>query len=299
VPPSTDLQPAPDSADAAALADATGPADAAGSADAVDAVDSADAGGYSPNPAGQATEELLGRLRDVPTDDPRYERLRGQIVARHMAIARRIAYHYANRGEPVEDLEQAALVGLVKAINGFDPLLGRDFLAYARPMMTGEVKRHFRDLTWAVRVPRKVQEGRIELNQATGALSQRLGRRPAMQELAAELRISMDELAELTEASAAYSALSLNVPDGQDESRSLADTLGAVDEALDAVIDRESLHPLLDALPPRELRVLLLRFFGNLTQAQIAAELGVSQMQISRLLSATLAKLRASLLTET
>jgi RNA polymerase sigma-B factor len=284
VPPSTDLQPAADSADATGTAGAVG---------------SADAGGYSPDSAGQATEELLGRLRGMPTDDPRYERLRGQIVARHMAVARRIAYHYANRGEPVEDLEQAALVGLVKAINGFDPLLGHDFLAYARPMMTGEVKRHFRDLTWAVRVPRKVQEGRIELNQATGALSQRLGRRPAMQELAAELRISMDELAELTEASAAYSALSLNVPDGQDETRSLADTLGAVDEALDAVIDRESLHPLLDALPPRELRVLLLRFFGNLTQAQIAAELGVSQMQISRLLATTLAKLRASLLTET
>jgi RNA polymerase sigma-B factor len=252
----------------------------------------------TPDSSDRETEELLSRLRDMPADDPRYELLRGQVVARHMALARRIARHYANRGEPVEDLEQAALVGLVKAINGFDPLIGRDFLAYARPMMTGEVKRHFRDLTWAVRVPRKVQEGRIELNQATGALSQRLGRRPAMQELAAELGISMDELATLTEASAAYSALSLNGPDGADEDRSLADTLGAVDDALDAVVDRESLHPLLDALPPRELRLLLLRFFGNLTQTQIAAELGVSQMQVSRMLSATLARLRARLLTE-
>ena len=244
------------------------------------------------------TEELLGRLRDMPADDPRYERLRGQIVARHMGLARRIARQYAGRGEPLEDLEQAALVGLVKAINGFDPLLGRDFLAYARPMMTGEVKRHFRDLTWAVRVPRKIQEGRIELSQATSALSQRLGRQPAMQELAAELGISMNELAELMAASAAYSALSLNMPGGPDESGSLADTLGAVDEALDAVLDRESLHALLDALPPRVLRLLLLRFFGNLTQAQIAAELGISQMQVSRLLSAALAGLRASMLTE-
>jgi RNA polymerase sigma-B factor len=247
---------------------------------------------------GRETEELLSRLRDMPPDDPRYERLRSQIVARHMGLARRIARHYANRGEPTEDLEQAALVGLVKAINGFDPQLGGDFLAYARPMMTGEVKRHFRDLTWAVRVPRKVQEGRIELNHATGALSQRLGRQPAMQELAAELGISMDDLAELMEASAAYSALSLNVPEGGDESFSLADTLGAVDDALDAVVDRESLHPLLDALPPRELRLLLLRFFGNLTQSQIAAEIGVSQMQVSRMLTATLGRLRASLLTE-
>jgi RNA polymerase sigma-B factor len=250
------------------------------------------------NAEDRETENLLGRLRDMPADDPRFERLRAQIVARHMSLARRIARHYANRGEPIEDLEQAALVGLVKAINGFDPLLGRDFLAYARPMMTGEVKRHFRDLTWAVRVPRKVQEGRIELRQATGALSQRLGRQPVMEELAAELRISMDDLAELITASAAYSALSLNVPSGPEEGRSLADTLGAVDEALEAVVDRESLHPLLDALPPRELRLLLLRFFGNLTQAQIAADLGVSQMQVSRLLSATLGRLRASMLTE-
>jgi RNA polymerase sigma-B factor len=244
------------------------------------------------------TEELLGRLRDMPPDSPCYERLRGQIVARHMGLARRIARHYANRGEPLEDLEQAALVGLVKAINGFDPLLGRDFLAYARPTMTGEIKRHFRDLTWAVRVPRKFQEGRIELSQATSALSQRLGRQPVMRELADELRISMAELAELMAASAAYRALSLNVPDRPGEARSIADTLGAIDDALDAVVNRESLRPLLNDLPPRKLRLLLLRFFGNLTQVQIAAELGVSQMQVSRLLSATLAHLRAAMLTE-
>jgi RNA polymerase sigma-B factor len=290
MPPSFDLQPAAEAGNISRPAQPVDPG-AAPSPPSQQMATTADA-------EERETEELLGRLRDMPADDPLYERLRGQIVARHMGLARRIARHYANRGEPLEDLEQAALVGLVKAINGFDPLLGRDFLAYARPTMTGEVKRHFRDLTWAVRVPRKVQEGRIELSQATSALSQRLGRQPAIQELAAELRISMDELAELMAASAAYSALSLNVPDGPDENRSLADTLGAVDDALDAVIERESLHPLLDALPPRELRLLLLRFFGNLTQAQIAAEIGVSQMQVSRLLSATLAQLRASMLTE-
>lgn len=215
-----------------------------------------------------------------------------------MGLARGIARRYANRGEPVEDLEQAALVGLVKAINGFDPELGFEFLAYARPMMNGEVKRHFRDLTWAVRGPRKVQEGRIELNQAVTALSQRLSRPPTMTELAAELALSMDDLADLMAAAAAYSALSLSLPDGADENRTLADTLGAVDDALDAVDDRESLTPLLDALPPRELRLLLLRFFGNQTQSEIAAELGVSQMQVSRLLSTTLARLRTSLLAE-
>jgi RNA polymerase sigma-B factor len=250
------------------------------------------------DPGNGETEQLLKQLRDMPADDPRCEGLRAQVVARHMGLARGIARRYANRGEPVEDLEQAALVGLVKAINGFDPELGFEFLAYARPMMNGEVKRHFRDLTWAVRVPRKVQEGRIELNQAVTALSQRLSRPPTMTELAAELALSMDDLADLMAAAAAYSALSLSLPDGADENRTLADTLGAVDDALDAVDDRESLTPLLDALPPRELRLLLLRFFGNQTQSEIAAELGVSQMQVSRLLSTTLARLRTSLLAE-
>ena len=254
-----------------------------------------------PPPGGSGdgeTELLLGLLRDMPPDDPRYEGLRARIVAQHMWLARRIARRYAGRGEPVEDLEQAALVGLVKAINGYDPLRGHDFLAYARPMMNGEVKRHFRDLTWAVRVPRKVQEGRAELSQAVAALSQRLHRPPAADELAAELRLSTADLADLLGAAAAYSALSLNAPGGADE-RALADTLGAPDDALDAVEDRESLHPLLNALPPRELRLLLLRFFGNQTQAEIAAELGVSQMQVSRLLAATLARLRTSMLAET
>jgi RNA polymerase sigma-B factor len=244
------------------------------------------------------TEKLLSELRDMPPDDPRYEGLRAQVVARYIGLARRIARRYANRGEPVEDLEQAALVGLVKAINGFDPEVGPDFAAYARPMMTGEVKRHFRDLTWAVRVPRKVQEGRIELSQASAALSHRLGRKPTMAELAAELRLPMDDLADLMAAAAAYSALSLNLPDGADENRTLADTLGGPDDALDAIIDHESLAPMLDALPPRELRLLLLRFFGNQSQSEIAAELGVSQMQVSRLLSTTLARLRASMLAD-
>jgi RNA polymerase sigma-B factor len=245
------------------------------------------------------TERLLALLPGMPADDPRYEDIRARIVAQHMKLARRIARRYANRGEPVEDLEQAALLGLVKAINGYDPLRGHNFVAYARPMMNGEVKRHFRDLTWAVRVPRKVQEGRAELSQAAATLSQRRGRPPRAAELAAELRLSEAELADLREASAAYNALSLSTPAGPDETRTLADTLGAADDALEAIDDRESLHPLLDALPPRELRLLLLRFFGNQTQTEIAAELGVSQMQVSRLLAATLARLRTSMLTET
>lgn len=138
----------------------------------------------------------------------------------------------------------------------------------------------------------------MELNQAISALSHQLGRRPTMPELAAELGLPIDDLVGLMAAATAYSALSLSLPDGPDENRTLADTLGTVDDDLDAVIDRESLTPLLDALPPRELRLLLLRFFGNQTQSEIAAELGVSQMQVSRLLAATLARLRTSLLAD-
>ena len=261
--------------------------------------DPADGNPADGNPADGETERLLVLLRELPAGDPRCEVIRASIVTQHLKLARRIARRYAGRGEPVEDLEQSALVGLVKAVNGYDPLRGHEFLAYARPMMVGEVKRHFRDQTWAVRVPRKLQEGRAELSQAVAALSQQLSRPPTVEELAAELRLSEEDLASLREAAAAYNALSLSIPEGPDETRTLADTLGTADEALDAVDDRESLHPLLDALPPRELRLILLRFFGNQTQAEIAAQLGVSQMQVSRLLAATLTRLRASMLTET
>ncbi|RCV50787.1 SigB/SigF/SigG family RNA polymerase sigma factor [Marinitenerispora sediminis] len=213
--------------------------------------------------------ELFARLRRVPEEQP-------------------------------EHLEQAALLGLVKAINGFDPDLGHDFIAYAMPMMTGEVKRHFRDRTWAVRVPRRHQERRTELNQTIRRLTQDLGRSPTSRELAVEMRMSVDDLSELMEASAAYSALSLDSPAGEDENDSgnLGDTLGSVDTALESVVDRESLPPLLNSLPERERRIILLRFFGNKTQSQIAEEIGVSQMHVSRLLSSALARLREGMLGE-
>jgi RNA polymerase sigma-B factor len=234
----------------------------------------------------------------MPADDPRCESLRAQIVAHHMWLARLIARSYTGRGEPLQDLEQAALMGLVKAINGFDPLRGCDFVTYARPMMLGEVKKHFRDWTWAVRVPRKYQEGRAELSHVVTALSHRLGRSPTRPEIAAELKLQIGDLADVMEAAGAYRALSLDLPGKPDEPGTLADTLGTVDDELDAVVDHESLKPLLGALPPRELKLLLLRFFGNRTQAQIAAELGISQMQVSRLLSATLARLRENMLAD-
>ncbi|MFC7326301.1 SigB/SigF/SigG family RNA polymerase sigma factor [Marinactinospora rubrisoli] len=243
---------------------------------------------------------LFTRLRSLPEGDSERDELRERVAEHYLSLARSIASRYAHRGEPQEDLEQAALLGLVKAINGFDPDLGHDFIAYAMPMMTGEVKRHFRDRTWAVRVPRRHQERRTELNQTIRRLTQSLGRSPTTRELAAEMRMSVDDLSELMEASAAYSALSLDSPAGEDESAggNLGDTLGGVDTDLESVVDRESLPPLLNSLPERERRIVLLRFFGNKTQSQIAEEIGVSQMHVSRLLSAALARLREGMLGE-
>ncbi|NYE47239.1 RNA polymerase sigma-B factor [Spinactinospora alkalitolerans] len=212
---------------------------------------------------------------------------------------RRIARRYRNRGEPEEDLRQVAMVGLMQAIRDFNPDFGKDFISYALPMMTGEVKRHFRDRTWAIRVPRKHQEKRAELNRVTASFTQRNGRSPTISEIAKMLEMSEEDTIELVDASTAYSALSLDVPYGADEEeKTLGDTLGDVDADLESVVDRAALRPALAALAPRERRILLLRFAGNKTQAQIAQQVGLSQMHVSRMLSATLRKLRAELLSE-
>lgn len=247
-----------------------------------------------------AVADLFQRLRTYTPGRPEHTELRERIAAHYMGAAKAIASRYGGRGEPIEDIEQAALLGLVKAINGFDPDLGHDFVAYAIPMMVGEVKRHFRDKTWAVRVPRRYQERRGELNGTIRTMTQELGRSPTMNELGAAMGLTVEELSDLMEASAAYSALSLDSPtgDGGDDGANLGDTIGGYDSTLESVVDRASLPPLLRALPERERRIVLLRFFGNLTQSQIAEQVGVSQMHVSRLLSSALSKMRSRLLEE-
>ncbi|GAA3740788.1 RNA polymerase sigma factor SigF [Salinactinospora qingdaonensis] len=245
----------------------------------------------------QQTRELLAELQQLGRMDPERERICQQLIDLHAPVARRIARQYRNRGEPEEDLRQVAMVGLMQAIRDFNPDFGKEFISYALPMMTGEVKRHFRDRTWAVRVPRKHQEKRAELNRVTAWFTQRNGRSPTVAEIAELLEMTVEETVELLEASTAYSALSLDVPYGADEEdKTLGDTMGELDGALESVVDRAALKPALDALPPRERRILLLRFVGNKTQAQIAEKVGLSQMHVSRTLSATLAKLRNELL---
>ncbi|MFI2430884.1 SigB/SigF/SigG family RNA polymerase sigma factor [Streptomyces sp. NPDC018693] len=241
---------------------------------------------------------MFVELRGLPEGSPEYAELRNQLVRMHLPLVEHLARRFRNRGEPLDDLTQVATIGLIKSVDRFDPDRGVEFSTYATPTVVGEIKRHFRDKGWAVRVPRRLQELRLSLTTATAELSQQHGRSPTVHELAEKLAISEEEVLEGLESANAYSTLSLDVPDTDDESPAVADTLGAEDEALEGVEYRESLKPLLEDLPPREKRILLLRFFGNMTQSQIAQEVGISQMHVSRLLARTLAQLREKLLVE-
>ncbi|WP_284575689.1 RNA polymerase sigma factor SigF [Streptomyces sp. 2P-4] len=241
---------------------------------------------------------LFVELRALPDGSPEKAELRNRLVRMHLPLVEHLARRFRNRGEPLDDLTQVATIGLIKSVDRFDPDRGVEFSTYATPTVVGEIKRHFRDKGWAVRVPRRLQELRLSLTTATAELSQQHGRSPTVHELAERLGISEEEVLEGLESANAYSTLSLDVPDTDDESPAVADTLGAEDEALEGVEYRESLKPLLEGLPPREKRILLLRFFGNMTQSQIAQEVGISQMHVSRLLARTLAQLREKLLVE-
>ncbi|MET9772764.1 RNA polymerase sigma factor SigF [Streptomyces sp. NPDC006367] len=241
---------------------------------------------------------LFAELRTLTKDTAEYAELRNRLVRMHLPLVEHLARRFRNRGEPLDDLTQVATIGLIKSVDRFDPDRGVEFSTYATPTVVGEIKRHFRDKGWAVRVPRRLQELRLSLTTATAELSQLHGRSPTVHELAEKLAISEEEVLEGLESANAYSTLSLDVPDTDDESPAVADTLGAEDEALEGVEYRESLKPLLEDLPPREKRILLLRFFGNMTQSQIAQEVGISQMHVSRLLARTLAQLREKLLVE-
>ena len=225
--------------------------------------------------------------------------VRDELVRMHLPLVEYLARRFRNRGEPLEDLVQVATIGLIKSIDRFDLERGVEFSTYATPTIVGEIKRHFRDKGWAIRVPRRLQELKLTLTKATSELSQTLGRSPTVSELAKHLGLQEEEILEGLESANAYSAVSLDATDtGDDDSPAVSESLGMVDEALEGVEYRESLKPLLDKLPPREKKILVLRFFGNMTQSQIAAELGISQMHVSRLLARTLAQLREGLLSD-
>jgi RNA polymerase sigma-B factor len=223
--------------------------------------------------------------------DPAREALRGKLVTGYLPVVQHIARRFAGRGEPVDDLEQSGTVGLINAVDRFEPDRGVDFLSYAVPTITGEIRRHFRDRTWSMRVPRRLKDLQSSITGAVGPLSQQLGRAPKPSEIAAHLGLPVDDVVEGLDAQRAYRSSSLDeLVAGSDTT--LTETLGGADAELEKVEYRQTLAPLLDELPDRERTILVLRFFGNMTQTQIADRVGISQMHVSRLLAQTVAQLR-------
>lgn len=224
-------------------------------------------------------------------DDPGRDQLRNKLVTGYLPVVQHIARRFAGRGEPVDDLEQAGTVGLLNAVDRFEPSRGVDFLSYAVPTVTGEIRRHFRDRTWSMRVPRRLKDLQSSINGAVGPLSQELGRAPRPSEIAARLDISVREVVDGLDAQRAYRSSSLDELVSGAET-ALTDTLGIADAELEKVEYRRTIAPLLDELPDRERTILVLRFFGNMTQTEIADRVGISQMHVSRLLAQTVAGLR-------
>jgi len=248
----------------------------------------------SPRTAGNA-DELLRTMAAMPATHPSRPALRERAIEAWLPLARHLANRYAGRGEPADDLLQTATVGLIKAVDKFDPGFGTDFAGYAIPTVIGEIKRHFRDRTWAIRVPRRLQELRLAITAANNNLTHTLGRSPTVADIAAHLEITEEEVLEGLEGARAYNATSLSSPVGADGTTELAETLGGEDHEYALTEARLALGPALASLDDRERKILTLRFYGNLTQTEIAEQVGISQMHVSRLISRALVKLRGKL----
>jgi RNA polymerase sigma-B factor len=219
---------------------------------------------------------------------------RDELVERFLPLARQLARRYQRGNEPLDDLVQVASIGLVKAVDRFDPERGTAFSSYAVPTILGELKRYFRDSGWAVHVPRGMQERVMTVNQAIGKLSRELGRSPSAGEIAAEIGEEIEVVLEALEAAIAYDAVSLDTPrtSEEDDGDTYADTVGVVDERFELVEYKSAIGPTMRALPPRDRLVLKLRFEQDLTQLEIAQRIGVSQMHVSRLIRRALKRLR-------
>ena len=237
-------------------------------------------------------DELRRKFSEFAEDrDPG---LRAQLVEGHLGLAEYLARRFSNRGEPLDDLVQVASLGLLKAVDRFEPSRGVEFSTYATHTIVGELKRHFRDKGWAVRAPRRMQELYLRLGKVVSSLSQELGRSPTIPELAAEAQVTEEEVLEALEAGQAYRFSSLDAPSGDEDGDSLSSQLGQDDPHLLDAEHRAALSPLLSRLPPREQTILHLRFFEGMTQSEIAGQLGISQMHVSRLLARSLGQLRAA-----
>jgi RNA polymerase sigma-B factor len=245
-----------------------------------------DEGSLSDEPRSDDDEAVRALFDRIP--DPR---ARAELVGRFRPFADYLARKFAGRGESLEDLQQVASIGLLNAIDRFDQDRGVRFSTYAAATIVGELKRHFRDKGWAMRVPRRLQELAVRLNQMLPELTQQLGRSPTIPELAAELGIEPEEVVEAMDAVHAYSTASIESPTGT-EGLSPMETMGQEDPSIALIEGWATIAPAVRDLPERERRVLYFRFIRGMTQSEIAAEIGVSQMHVSRILSQTLDKLR-------
>ncbi len=245
-----------------------------------------------------SADDLIKTMARTPVGDPARAALRDRVIEAWLPLARHLAARYHGRGEPADDLLQTAVVGLIKAVDRFDPERGVEFAGFAIPTVLGEIKRHFRDRTWSVRVPRRTQELRMAITDANNTLLHSLGRSPTVADVAGHLGITEEAVLEGLEGARAYAATSLSTPVSADESMSLGDTLGESEHGYDMTELRMVLGTAMATLDEREQTILSLRFYGNMTQSDIAARIGVSQMHVSRLITRTLAKLRIQLATD-
>jgi RNA polymerase sigma-B factor len=237
--------------------------------------------------------EVFASYRNAADEEERAHH-RERLVVQYIGLVEFLARRFRNRGEPLEDLVQVGTIGLLKAIDRFDLDREVEFSTYATPTIVGEVKRHFRDKGWAVRVPRRLQELHLELTKTVGTLGQELGRSPTVTEIAKAAGTDEETVLEGLEIAQAYNSTSLDAPIDSDEggSTSIADQLGGEDEQLDNLEYRAALAPEMAKLPERERSIIYLRFYRGMTQSEIADRLGISQMHVSRLLNRTLTRLR-------
>jgi len=236
---------------------------------------------------------LLTMIQSLPHGDRRRNAAGEVLVSRYQPLVRSCVLRYKNSTEPQEELMQVGYVGLLKAINNFDPRIGASLAGYAQPCVSGEIKRHFRDRRWGVHVKRSVQELRLELRETAAELTAELGHLPSDGELASHAGVSEDEVRDVRQADLAFRAASLDAPAASHAAgASLSELLGDEDPELERVLDMEAVWAHWSELPEREQKLLLMRFYGNMTQAEIGQRLGISQMHVSRLLADALAYLR-------
>ncbi|AKH86692.1 RNA polymerase sigma factor [Streptomyces sp. CNQ-509] len=253
----------------------------------------------APADARAMSKTLFDRLGTLEEGTHEYSYVRNTLIELNLALVKFAASRFRSRSEPMEDIIQVGTIGLIKAIDRFEPARGVEFPTFAMPTIIGEIKRFFRDTSWSVRVPRRLQELRLDLAKAGDELAQQLDRAPTVDELAERLAIGRDEVVEGMAASNAYTASSLDAQPEEDDSEStLADRIGYEDHGLEGIEYVESLKPLIAELTPRDRKILSLRFVANMTQSEIGEELGISQMHVSRLLSRTLVRLRKGLMVE-